>query len=410
MFKQDEILFRAVSPGGTSLASDQDFIPADTADSVIAQGGLGALSRLDLDKVLAGTTAFVRADIGQTEEALGGGAASKDLETMFQLVYLTFTAPRADPVAFQVLRDQLKVALANRQAQPDAMFDEALDAALTRNHPRALPLTPARVDQMNLDKSLAFYKDRFADASDFTFVFAGSFDLETMKPLVERYLGALPSTGRRETWKDVGVTPPAGVVEKSIAKGIEPKSRASVVFSGPFVYDSEQRIVIRALGQLLQTRLRDILREELGGTYTVSAAPSYTKYPQSRYTLSIDFGCSPDRTEALLKSVFADVEKLKAEGPTEKQVSDVREQLIREFETNSKQNFYLVTQLSFRYQYNEDVAGLFSMVENLKKLSAESIRNAATKYLDTKNYVKGTLFPEPKTAGELPGVAVAVAR
>ena len=145
-FKQDEILFRAVSPGGTSLASDPDFIPAETASMVIAQGGLGGLSRIDLEKVLAGTTAFVRADIGETEEGLGGGASSKDLETMFQLVYLTFTAPRADPVAFGVLTDQLKVTLANQSAMPDTVFDEALDAALSQNHLRAQPLTPARVD------------------------------------------------------------------------------------------------------------------------------------------------------------------------------------------------------------------------------------------------------------------------
>ena len=135
-----------MSPGGTSLASDADFIPAETASMVIAQGGLGGLSRIDLEKVLAGTTAFVRADIGETEEGLGGGASSKDLEAMFQLVYLTFTAPRADPVAFGVLTDQLKVTLANQSAMPDTVFDEALDAALSQNHLRAQPLTPARLD------------------------------------------------------------------------------------------------------------------------------------------------------------------------------------------------------------------------------------------------------------------------
>ena len=144
-FKQDEVLFRAVSPGGTSLASDADFVAADTADAVVAQGGLGGLSRLDLEKVLAGTTATVGASIGATEEGLAGGAARKDLETMFQLIYLTFTAPRADPVAFTVLTDQLKVTLANRQAQPDEVFDEALDAALSQNHPRAQPLTVDRI-------------------------------------------------------------------------------------------------------------------------------------------------------------------------------------------------------------------------------------------------------------------------
>jgi len=138
----------------------------------------------------------------------------------FQLVYLTFTAPRADPVAFRVLTDQLKVMLANRQAQPDTLFNEALDAALSQNHLRAQPLTPARLNQMNLEKSLAFYKDRFADASDFIFVFVGSFDLATMKPLVERYLGSLPALNRNEAPRDVGMHPPAGIVEKQVKSGI----------------------------------------------------------------------------------------------------------------------------------------------------------------------------------------------
>ena len=156
-FKQDEILFRAVSPGGTSLASDADFIAAETAATVIAQGGLGDLSRLDLEKVLAGTTAFVRADIGETEEGLGGGTATKDLEAMFQLVHLRFTAPRADPVAFRVLTDQLKVTLANRSATPDVVFNEALDAAVSQTHPRAQSLTPESLARMDVDGSRACY-------------------------------------------------------------------------------------------------------------------------------------------------------------------------------------------------------------------------------------------------------------
>src|SRR5204862_995821 len=195
-FKDDEILFRAVSPGGTSLAPDQDFIAAATAPEVVEQGGLGAFRNVDLQKVLAGTTAAVRADIGTTEEGLAGGSSRRDLETMFQLIYLRFTAPRADPVAFGVLKDQLKVALANQRSMPETVFDQTLSAPLPQNPPRAQPLTPARVDQMSLDKSVAFYKDRFADASDFIFVFVGSFDVAKMKPLVERYLGSLPSLRR----------------------------------------------------------------------------------------------------------------------------------------------------------------------------------------------------------------------
>src|SRR5262249_40145812 len=157
------------------LASDQDFVPAETATQVVAQGGLGSLSAIDLSKKLAGKAAFVRADIGEMSEGLSGRALGRDLETMFQLIYLTFTQPRADPQAFGVMTSQLKAALANRQVQPDTAFEDTLTAALTQNNVRAKPLSPELVSQMNLDKSMAFYKDRFADASDFTFVFVGSF-------------------------------------------------------------------------------------------------------------------------------------------------------------------------------------------------------------------------------------------
>jgi zinc protease len=396
MFKQDEILFRAVSPGGTSLASDQDFIPADTADSVIAQGGLGALSRLDLDKVLAGTTAFVRADIGQNEEALGGGASSKDLETMFQLVYLTFTAPRADPVAFRVLSDQLKVALANRQAQPDVLFDEALDAALTRNHPRALPLTPARVDQMNLEKSLAFYKDRFADASDFVFVFVGSFDLATIRPLVERYLGSLPALRRNERPRDVGMRPPAGVVEREVKSGIAPRSQVSIVFSGAFQNDEAHRVIARAMADTLAGNLQRTLREDLGGTYGVSVVPNFTKQPTEEYRVTINFACDPARTESLTRAAFQVIEEYKRLGPSQAQVVDARVALARDFETNSQRNDYLLNRILFKYEFGEDVAEIFDSQRFYDQITVQALRDAAQAYLDTNRYVEVTLMPEAR--------------
>ncbi len=224
-YKQDEILFDAFSPGGTSLADDKDFVPAETADQVVAQGGLGTLSSLDLGKKLTGKSALVRANIDDMTEGLNGRSLRRDLETMFQLIYLTFTQPRADPEAFGVMKGQLEAALANRQARPEAAFADALNGAVSQNHLRARPMSPEVVAQMNLDKSMAFYKDRFADASDFTFVFVGSFDLATMKPLVERYLASLPSLRRKEAGRDVGIRPPTGVVEKTVTKGASRAAR-----------------------------------------------------------------------------------------------------------------------------------------------------------------------------------------
>ena len=236
--KLDEVVFRAVSPGGTSLASDADYVPAMTASQVIGAGGLGTFDPIQLRNILSGEAASVSAYIGDTEEGLAGGASPKDLETMFRLIYLTMTQPRADPTVFGNLTAQMKAMLKAREASPEWAFEQTLRTTLAQNQLRGRPMTPEMVDQMNLQKSLAFYNDRFADASDFTFVFTGNFDFWTIRPLVETYLGSLPSLGRRETWKNVGLEPPGGVVEKIVRKGIEPKSQTAVVFSGPIVVGS----------------------------------------------------------------------------------------------------------------------------------------------------------------------------
>ncbi len=396
-FRADEIIFRAVSPGGTSLVSDADYIPASTATQVINSGGVAKFSAIDLGKMLAGKVASATPFIGELEEGLNGGSSRKDLETMFQLIYLRFTQPRADANAFAAQATQARTIMNNQSAIPEFAFFEALSSARYQNHPRRRLQTAATVNEWNLDKSLAFYKDRFADASDFTFYFVGSFDEATMKPLVERYLGALPSLKRKESWKDIGVKGPAGIVEKRVEKGIEPKSRAAIIFSGPFVFDQERRIGIRAMSEILQTRLLEAIREELGGTYSITAGFSYSKYPKQEYSISIQFGCSPDRTDDLIKRVFEEIEKFKAEGPTEKQLADEKEALIREFETNSKQNGYLLNQISLRFQNEEDPAGIWLIPDFYRKLDAATIKDAAKLYLNTQSFVKVTLFPEKKT-------------
>ena len=392
-YKQDEIIFRAVSPGGTSLASDADYIPAATAADVIEQGGLATFNSINLAKVLAGTTAAVRADIGATEEGLAGGSARRDLETMFQLIYLRFTAPRADPVAFGVLKDQLKVALANQRSMPETVFDEALSAALTQNHPRAQPLTPERLDQMDLQKSLAFYKDRFADASDFVFVFVGSFDLPTMKPLIERYLGALPSLRRMEMVRDIGMHPPDAVVDRQVKSGIEPRAQVSIVFSGPFQNDESHRVVANAMADTLGGNLQRTLREDLGGTYGVSVEPNYLKRPTQEYRFTINFACDPARANDLVAAAFRVIDTFKTLGPSQSQVEDARAGLTRDFETNSRDNRYLLNRILFKYEYGENVADVFNMQPYYTQVTAANVRDAARMYLNTNRYVKVTLLP-----------------
>jgi len=393
-FKQDEVVFRATSPGGTSLAPDGDYVPAMTAADVVAAGGLGNFNVIQMRNILSGKEVSVSPFIDDTDEGLAGGASPRDLETMFQLIYLNFTRPRADATVFDVMKSQMKTMLANQQASPEWAFRQMLQATLSQNHLRARPLTSEMVDQMDLQKSFAFYKSRFADASDFTFVFAGAFDLATMRPLVERYLASLPSLRRGETWKDVGISPPKGVVERTVRKGIEPKSQVDIVFTGPFTFDAPSQATLDALGVVLETRLRERLREALGGTYGVQVDAGASKIPQARYRVTIDFGCDPARTEELVKSLFRELETLRANGPTGTEINDARQALLRQHDSDLAQNDRLVAELTERYEQAEDIDEFFNLPDQYNRLTASAVQDAARRWLDTGNYVRVTLYPE----------------
>lgn len=395
-FKEDEVVFRASSPGGTSLAADSDYVPASSATQVVAAGGVGKFSITDLRKMMSGKTASANPYISEVAEGLTGNSSKKDLETMFQLIYLRFTQPRADANAFNVQATQMKTLLANQSAVPEFNFSKALMAARYQNHLRRQLATTETINEWNLDKSIAFYKDRFADASDFTFVFVGSFDLPTIKPLVEKYLGSLPSIRRKESWKDVGVRTPNDVVVKRVEKGVEPKSISAIVFSGPFEYNQTNRIAIRAMSEILQRRLLETIREELSGTYGINATPTYQRIPTPDYAITITFGSSPDRTEALIKRVFQEIEAFKTNGPTDQQLTDERETLLREFQTSSQMNTYLVNQIAFSYETGEDPVGVWAIPDYYQKMDKAMIQQAAKTYLNTNRYVEVMLFPEKK--------------
>jgi len=392
-FKDDEILFQAYSPGGFSLSEEEDHMSASNAAQVVALGGVGAFSQVDLGKKLAGKAASVSPSIGELSEGLSGTASPKDIETLFQLIHLYFTAPRKDPLAFQAFQQQMEAFLANRSASPVAAFQDTLTVTLSQGHPRARPISIERFQEIDLDESFAFYQDRFADASDFTFVFVGAFHPEEIRPLVETYLGGLPSIHREESWRDLNIDPPAGVIRKEVRKGLEAQSQTRIVFTGPFDYTPENRLGMRVLTGALEIRLRELIREELGGTYGVSVSGNYEKEPEARYSVRISFGSDPARVEELVGAVFEEIEAFRTEGPTSEELQAATEQERRSRETNRQENRWWVAQLRFADQYGSDPR--FLLDESLLAgVSAETIQRDARRYLRTDNYVQVTLFPE----------------
>ncbi len=393
-FKEDEILFRATSAGGVSLAEDPSLIPANTADQVVPAGGLGTFSAVDLEKKLAGKAVSISPSIDELEEGLAASASPRDAETLFQLVYLTFTAPRPDPVVFDLFKSQLKSVLENRTKSPETVFSDTLRTTLQRDQPRFRPMTVDEIPQMDLAKSMAFYRDRFADASDFTFVLVGNLDLAALEPLVCRYLASLPALHRTETWKDWRVSPPEGVVKRTVEKGVEPKSLTAIVFSGDFRDDPAGRINIRAAAQVLETRLRKLLRETLSGTYDVGVRPSYGRIPRQEFRMSIDLGTDPARMDEMSRAVFAEIKRLQKKGPTAAEVDEVRLAESRDYETDSRQNGFWLQELTQSYRLGADPAAIVRFPDSLKLLTVESVKAAARTYFNTKRYVQVTLYPE----------------
>jgi zinc protease len=397
-FKADQVLFSASSPGGTSLAADADFMSASMASDVTGVSGVGQFSRVDLQKKLTGKVASSGASIGETSEGLGGQASPKDLETMFQLIYLDFTAPRLDMAAFQALKNQIGPYLANRGSDPDEVFGDTLAVTMTQHSFRARPLTAATFAEVNPEKALAFYKDRFADASGFTFVFVGNVDTLTLKPLVEKYIASLPSTGRKETFRDNGGRPPAGVVERIVRKGVEPKANTILEFTGACQYAPDTRFIIRAMLEVLQIQLNETLREQLGGTYSPNAGGTCTRTPRQQYSIQIQFNSSPENVDKLSKSVFTLIDSLKTHGPSAADVAKVKEELTRGREVDLKQNSYWVGNLLARTQAGEDITGLLDAYDAMiRGLTPAQIQDAAKKYFDTTNYARFVLLPETKT-------------
>jgi zinc protease len=394
--KEDQILFQAFAPGGTSLASDTEFIPARAADEVVPAGGVGSFNGIALDKILSGKSVAVVPFINELEEGMRGGSTPQDLETMFQLLYLRFTQPRADSTAFAAVASQARALLANQLASPDVVFKQTILAALSSNSPRLRPETPATVDQWDLAKSLAFYKARFADASNFTFVFVGSFKPETIRPLVETYLASLPATHAHETWRDLGITLPAGIIEKTVEKGIAPKSEVTILFSGPLEYDDAHTLALQTMTRVLESRLFESIRQELGGTYSITVDPEVGKFPRPQYVIRIDWTCDPAQKDALVRRVFEEIASLKARPLSATQVSFLQENLLRDFERTSQDNGYLLNEIARRYENGDTAnpAAIFNLPDRIKMLTAGELYDAAQTYLDTDRYVKVSLMPE----------------
>lgn len=394
-FKNDEILLRAFSPGGQSIYPDEDNENASFSSQIINESGVSEFSVTALQKMMSGKTVQVNPFIGGLTEGINASAAPKDLETMFQLIYLYFTNPRKDSKSFESFKSKNKMLLGNLMSNPQFYYSDQVSRILTQNHPRGggFP-TPEDLDAINFERSFDIYQDRFADASDFTFVMVGNFDIAKITPLLETYLGSLPSTSRGESWKDMGVRPPSGKVEKTVTKGTDQKSLVTIVYTDETDFSKESNYDLRTLGELLSIKLIELLREEKGGVYGVGASGSLSQYPYESYNFRISFPCSPDNVDDLVKATFEEIEKIKNEGVSDEDINKLKETQKRERKENLMKNEYWLNSL-YSYLFNGyDLSDYYKYEKQIEALNSTDLQEAAKKYLDQEEYIKIVLKPE----------------
>jgi zinc protease len=397
-FRNDQITFTSFARGGISVAGEENFQNAALSTGLVGLGGVGGFTPTEMGKLLAGKLASASPYISTYTQGVQGNASPKDLETALQLAYLDFTAPNKDPGAFQQMKRRLEAQVANRGVSPGQVFGERVAAINTMNHYTSRPLQAADIGKLDPEAMMKFYQDRFANAANFTFFFVGAFKVDEITPLLSKYLGALPSNGAPDSQAGaLKMQFPAQVVTDRVTKGKEPRSQTVITYFADASNDEIEAHRLRAATTVLQNRLRDILREELGGTYSVGAGYG-DNAPEGGYgTTTIQFGSSPENVSKLTDAVLKELDRLRREGPSEADVNAVKETEKNDLQEQYKTNSFWLGSLQTAAILGRDPKRIALRIERTESLTAANIHQAFMKYFPPDRYTIVTLVPDAAT-------------
>jgi zinc protease len=395
-YKNDQIQFISFAPGGINKYANEDFPTASSAAGIIGGSGLADFSPVQLSKMLNGKSASTGPYIGGRGQGVRGGSNMKDLETALQLVYLCYTAPRKDTVLFDNAIARSREAIKNRYDDPGNIFKDTVSNVLSGYHYRTSPATLERLDSISLEKAFDIYKDRFADASQTNFVFVGNFHTDSIKPLLEQYLGALPSLNRKEKDIKIHTQIPKGNLIKTVARDKENKATVLLVYNGDCVYNTLNKLQLQALSEILQYRLLTSLRENAGEVYTPSVSGSMAKEPDQRFSINVSFGCAPEHVDHLVGLVQQDITNLQQAGATADELQKFKVGYLKQFELGVESNEFWMQYLTSKLESNEPLTAVPDMKQLLEKVNSTTVKASAKDYLSGKNVIRFVSLPEKK--------------
>jgi zinc protease len=380
---KNDVQLKAVSYGGNSLLVDQDLPSSSALGSVMQNSGLGDYSASNLQKVMAGKTAYVSSNVGAITDNLNGSAVTKDVETMFQMVYLQFTKPRFDPDAYNVVMENFNNKVLSRSEDiQEKMEDSTIVALYGANNPKKRLFNKEYVEAITFDKIKSVYNDRFGNAADFEFFLVGDIDKEKLKPLLEKYIAGINTTSAREQWKDNSVSWLKANTDKTMyLKMADPKSSVSICYKNEFTYNLKNQMLARILAAMLQLRYDETLREEEGGTYGASTYGSVAKRPVQEAVLFVKFDCNPEKMEKLISIVHKEINKMAAGDIDQKDLDKILTNYLKARKQDKDVNAYDLELLTnfYREGYNMDKAENFENI--VKSISKKDIARFTSKLL-----------------------------
>ncbi|RKE82989.1 M16 family metallopeptidase [Chryseobacterium sp. AG363] len=394
-FKDDEIVFAAISLGGVSVIPDTDYNKTKYAFDALLEAGLAGLSKTDLAHYLAGKQVSASAYVGGLTEGVSGTSSKKDLKTAMELIYACFTDLNYNPESFNAYKTKKSAMLANVDSDPGYYFSNEYSKFINQKNPRFTGLEPTEKDWANTDYKKAYdiYKQKFANAGNFHFYFVGNIDEVQLKNEVLQYIASLPATGKSSTFKDTGYRPVKGEYTKVYKKGKEPKSLVTISYSGEAPYNEKEAMALSALGEVATIKVLEKLREDESGIYGGGASGSFSKIPYSAYDFSVNFPCGPENVEKLTKSAMAELQKLIDKGPEQKDLDKYKEGEYNEYKTILKDNGFWLQGIAQNQLDGSDKYDILNYQDKVKALTVKDLQDVARKYF-TKEKNVATLMPE----------------
>ncbi len=391
--KADEVELSAKAYGGNALVSDEDYTTASFISQILSSSGVADFTAVELQKQLSGKNANANIWSSAYSNGINGSSSVKDVETMLQLVYLNFTTPRYSEDDFNTLMSKFYNYAQNLDSDPDYLFSKFSTETIYGNNPRKQTLSTKMLDEIKFEKLPSIFNTLFSDADSFRFVITGNVDLETLKPLVEKYIGSLPTNGTAIALTDDNVRMVNGKVNEEIKTSMaQPKVSVRYALNTDYEFTPKAQYVAQYLSAALNNVYLTKIREEKGGTYGVHVNAGVSAIPEPSVTMNIYFDTNEEQADELCEIIEAELKEMAANGPSAEQMGKSREFMLKAFDNNLEKNSAWAGYIHEQYTYGYSIPAEGKAI--IESITIDDVKAMMQTILDSGNMIKVVMRPE----------------